>query len=131
MPVAEHLSMLCAQFLANCLRPSHPFHEVVLLPPGPCTNAVGRHIKETLSSRFSAAVFPFLQDGIVPKPSYKHIKEVIHTAAVRTAIDKIKPNSILPPSLGIPDKSENISQIYLGYILGYISDISWIYLGYG
>jgi hypothetical protein len=36
----------------------------------------------------------------------------------------------LPPSLGIPDKSENISQIYLGYILGCISDISKIYLGY-
>jgi hypothetical protein len=35
-----------------------------------------------------------------------------------------------PPSLGIPDKSENISQIYLGYILGYILDISKIYLGY-
>jgi hypothetical protein len=36
----------------------------------------------------------------------------------------------VPPSLGIPDESENISQIHLGYILGYISDISWIYLGY-
>jgi hypothetical protein len=33
-------------------------------------------------------------------------------------------HSSLPPSLGIPDKSENISQIYLRYILGYISDIS-------
>jgi hypothetical protein len=35
-----------------------------------------------------------------------------------------------PPSLGIPYKSENISQIYSGYILGYISDTSKIYLGY-
>jgi hypothetical protein len=30
MPVAEHLSMLCAQFLVSCLRPSHPSHKVVL-----------------------------------------------------------------------------------------------------
>jgi hypothetical protein len=36
----------------------------------------------------------------------------------------------LPPSLGIPDKSENIFQIYLEYILGYILDTSQIYLGY-
>jgi hypothetical protein len=36
----------------------------------------------------------------------------------------------VPPSLGIPDKSDNISQIYLGYILGNILDISKIYLGY-
>jgi hypothetical protein len=40
MPVAEHLSKLCAQFLTNCLRPSHPSHEVVQIPPGPRTNAL-------------------------------------------------------------------------------------------
>jgi hypothetical protein len=34
------------------------------------------------------------------------------------------------PSLGVPDKSENIFRLYLGYILGYILDISKIYLGY-
>jgi hypothetical protein len=40
------------------------------------------------------------------------------------------------PSLGIPYKSENISPIYFGYILGYIYDIfkihptSWIHLEY-
>jgi hypothetical protein len=33
------------------------------------------------------------------------------------------------PCLRIPDKSENISQIYSGYILGYIPDISKIHLG--
>jgi hypothetical protein len=95
MPVAEHLSMLCTQFLANCLGPSHPSHGVVLLPPGPRTNAAGRPMKETLSSRFSAAVSPFLQNGIVPEPSYKSTKEAIHTDAVCTAIDKLKPNPVL------------------------------------
>jgi hypothetical protein len=87
--------MLCTQFLANCLRPSHPTHEVVLLPTGPRTNAAGRPMKETLSSRFSAAVSPFLQNGIVPEPSYIRTKEAIHTAAVRASIDKLKPNPVL------------------------------------
>jgi hypothetical protein len=41
-----------------------------------------------------------------------------------------KRTSTYPPSLGIPDEFENISQIYLGYILGYILDMSKIYLGY-
>jgi hypothetical protein len=33
------------------------------------------------------------------------------------------------PIPGFPDKSENVSQINLKYVLGYISDISKIYLG--
>jgi hypothetical protein len=40
------------------------------------------------------------------------------------------PSDTLPPSLGIPDKSENISQIYLEYIQGYFLDVFQIYLGY-
>jgi hypothetical protein len=56
MPVAEHLGMLCAQFLAGCLLPSHSSHEVVLLPPGPRKNSSGRPLKETLASRFDDSV---------------------------------------------------------------------------
>jgi hypothetical protein len=47
--VSEHLGMLCAQYLASCLNPTHPSHEVVLLPPGPRTNNQGRPLKETLA----------------------------------------------------------------------------------
>ena len=76
MPVAEHLSMLCAQFLASCLRPTHPSHETVLIPPGPRTNASGRPMKETLQSKFSAVVAPFLkaEGGTVHDVNYIHIK---------------------------------------------------------
>jgi hypothetical protein len=49
MPVAAHLSMLYTQFLASCLHPSHPSHEIVGLPPGPRHNTHGRPLKETLS----------------------------------------------------------------------------------
>jgi hypothetical protein len=45
MRVSEHLGMLCAQYLASCLNPTHPSHEVVMLPPGPRTNNQGRPLK--------------------------------------------------------------------------------------
>jgi hypothetical protein len=51
MPVDEHLSMLCAQFLASCLRRCHPSHNVVQLPPGPHKNKHVRPLKETLSPK--------------------------------------------------------------------------------
>jgi hypothetical protein len=56
LPVAEHLSMLCAQFLASCMRSFHPSHDIVRIPPGPRTNKYGRPLKETLLSRFGDKV---------------------------------------------------------------------------
>jgi hypothetical protein len=46
MPVADHLAMLCTQFLASYMRTAHPLHEVVKLPPGPRCNAKDRPMKE-------------------------------------------------------------------------------------
>jgi hypothetical protein len=43
---------------------------------------------------------------------------------------KVLKDVCIPLSFGIRDKSENISQMNLGYILGCISNISQIYLGY-
>jgi hypothetical protein len=74
MPVATHLSMLCTQFLASCLRTSHPSHNVVKLPPGPRHNVYGRPLKETLSSKFQDAVSPFLTNGIMQECDYKNPK---------------------------------------------------------
>jgi hypothetical protein len=111
MPVAEHLSMLCAQFLANCLRPSHPSHEVVQIPPGPRTNASGRPMKETLSSRFTAAVSPILQaeGGSVSELNYKRVKDLIHSSSVRASIEKLKPN----PVLGTKAPDVHVSELSL------------------
>jgi hypothetical protein len=106
MPVAEHLSMLCAQFLANCLRPSHPSHEVVLQPPGPRTNPSGHPMKETLSSKFSNVVAPFLQDGIASDLTYKRTKDAIHTTALHDSISKLKPNPVLGVKAPEVDASE-------------------------
>jgi hypothetical protein len=95
MPVAERLSMLCTQFLANCLRPTHPSNSTVLLSPGPRTNAKGRPLKETLSSKFYSAVEPHLRGGIVPTGLYNKIKAEIHTTDVNEFLASAPPNVIL------------------------------------
>jgi hypothetical protein len=79
MPVAEHLSLLCSQFLAKCLSPSHPSHDIVLQSPGPRKNNQGLPMKETLSSKFQEAVAPYLQDGIIPASIFNRTKDAIRT----------------------------------------------------
>jgi hypothetical protein len=56
MPVADHLAMLCSQFLVSCLPPSHPSHEVVLLPPGPQTNKHDRPLKRLLNLLYLSCI---------------------------------------------------------------------------
>jgi hypothetical protein len=102
MPVAAHLSMLCTQFLANWLQPSHPSHDLVKLPPGPRKNAQGRPLKETLSSKFGDAVAAYLQDGILLEIRYKKTEDQIPTAAVSASIAAAGPNpvlSVIPPDI--------------------------------
>jgi hypothetical protein len=102
MPVAEHLNMLCFQFLAKCLSPSHPSHDVVLQSPGPRVNNQGRPMKETLSSKFMDTVSPFLQNGIIPASTYNRTEDTIHTDAVRSYLASTEPNLVLgcaPPEI--------------------------------
>jgi hypothetical protein len=79
LPVAEHLTMLCIQFLASCLRPSHTSHETFQLPPGPRKNQHGRPLKETLSSRFQDALTSHPREGIIPEANYKKVKSDVNT----------------------------------------------------
>jgi hypothetical protein len=69
--------MLCTQFLASCLRPSHPSNATVKLPPGPRKIQHGRPLKETLSSRFHDAVSPYLWGDLNPSGLYNKIKNDI------------------------------------------------------
>jgi hypothetical protein len=82
LPVAEHLTILYIQFLASCMRPSHPSHETVRLPPGPRKNQHGRPLKETLSSHSLDALTPHLREGIIPEANYMKVKSDVHTLAV-------------------------------------------------
>jgi hypothetical protein len=113
MPVAAHLNMLCTQFLASCLRTSHPSHDMNKLPPGPRRHAHGRPLKETLSSKFGDAVDPFLHKGIIPGCEYKKAKDDIHTLAVSAAIVAAKPNRVLGTHLPEIHPSEReLAQVY-------------------
>jgi hypothetical protein len=62
--------------------------------------------------------------NVAPQPSVKLYALWVATSFILSRLGGGWPLAgqlqTLPPSLGIPDKSENISQIYLGYILGYI-----------
>ena len=100
MPVAEHLSMLCSQFLAKCLSPSHPSHDLVMQAPGPRRNNQGRPMKETLASKFQHTVAPYLQDdGTIPAINFNSTKDAIHTS---TYLGSAAPNPVLgcaPPEV--------------------------------
>jgi hypothetical protein len=111
--VHEHLSMLCAKFLASCLCRCHPSDNVVQLPPGPHKNKHGHPLKETLSSRFLDIISPHLVDGIVPEASYERIQNEIHTTAVKNYIQSAPPNRVLgvcPPE--VSKSEETLPQIY-------------------
>ena len=47
LTILDHTNLLCAQFLASCLRSTHPSFRTVTLPPGT------RSMKPTLLGRFS------------------------------------------------------------------------------
>jgi hypothetical protein len=108
LPFQKRLGMLCAQFLASAMRPMHPSHYLVLLPPGPRKNKYGRPLKETLSSRYMKVVEPYLnQNGIMAEVSYKRAIESIHTSAVRNAIKKQKINPLIgriPPPVNVSEE---------------------------
>ena len=96
LPINDHLSLLCKQYLASALRPTHPSHANVTTPLGP------RNKKFTLQSKFLPEVQPFLTDGILPPPDYKKTISQLHTSAVQEAIQSSAPNPILgliPPEI--------------------------------
>ena len=107
LPVGPRLDMLCAQFLASAMRPGHPSHETVRLPPGPRTrvdkDGEVRPMKETLATKYFHVVEPFLNDdGVMAEVSYKRTRDTIHTNAVQKAIRRQGPNRLLgcrPPAV--------------------------------
>jgi hypothetical protein len=106
LPVDEHLSMLCVQFLASCLRPSHPSNATVKLQPGPRKNQHGRRLKETLSSCFHDAVSPYLWGDLISSGLYNKIKNDIHTVAVQNYLTSANPNKVLCTRSPAVKKSE-------------------------
>ena len=89
LPVHSHLSLLCSQFLARTLIPSH-------------------NIRNTLQSRFLPSVSTYLINGTLPPNTYKQTIQSLslHTQAVSTSINSHSPNPVLqssPPPIN-PDE---------------------------
>ena len=83
MPVAEHLDMLSAQFLASTLRPSHPSNAIVTAPSGP------RSMKQTLYTKHIDRVSPFLTDGATDPATYGALVKKLHTVCVDESIKNL------------------------------------------
>ena len=124
LPISDHLSMLCNQFLARALQPSHPSHSVAVAHPGP------RNIRKTLRSAFFTPGFrrsytdSGTATGIVPESTYQETIRQIHTDSVNRAVSNLEPNKVLnaqpPPvaseetSLPRPHRTE-LSRLRSGY----------------
>jgi hypothetical protein len=115
LKVKNHLDLICSQFLARTLSPSHCSHDLMQLDPGP------RLMKHMLRTKFIDAVHPFTNDdGLILKSSYKKVKESLHTAAVAAAIAELEPNKVLrcrPPPIADDEKFlPRISQTLLSQL---------------
>ena len=95
LPVADHIQMLAAQYLASALRPDHPSHAVCTAPQGQ------RDQKKLLQNSLLDEVEPYLVDGIIPPGSYPTAKKGIHSAFVQRAVRRNNNNIIggRPPNV--------------------------------
>ena len=93
LKVDEHLKLLCSQYLATCLQPSHVSFPIVTADPGP------RRMKQSLRTGFSDQVNDLLVDGCIR--DIKLARSTIHTRAVQDAIGSRRLNGVL--SLAAPD----------------------------
>ena len=107
LPVSDHLSLLSSQFLARCLVPSHPSHQIATAPSGP------RQMKHTLQSRFLPTVAPYLTDGHLPPDSFRATIQSLHTAAVSHTISSRPPNRVLQePNPEVAEEEAELPRSY-------------------
>ena len=93
--------MLSTQFLASCLRQSHPSNDVVSSLPGP------RSMKSTLQSKFISSILPHLIDGAIDPSNYRTVLKQIHNQAVSNTISSLNANLLLgtiPPPISPSEK---------------------------
>jgi len=60
LPVVKSLEMVCAQYLASALRPTHPSHTIVTQPSGPPNQ------RDTVQSKFLSKISAYLTNNITP-----------------------------------------------------------------
>ena len=101
LPVARHLHLLSAQFLARALQPSHPSHEWV------ASAESQRRMKETLRTSCWSDVEPYLVNGTLPHGELKNTLTQIHTKVVTDSTAALGDNRVLqarPPAIHPSEK---------------------------
>ena len=101
LKVKDHLDMLSAQYLVNCLEEDHVVHGITTQEPRP------RPMKETLHSRHHSTVLPRL------RVSRKKNLQNLHTHAVESAIQLLGNNRVLkerPPPIADEEQRLNRRQ---------------------
>ena len=104
LPVADHLSLISAQFLASAMQRDHPSHDVASRVPAPGH----RSMRETLRSYCADSVEPYLESDVLPRNTFEETKRSLHTDAVERVLGRRPPNRVLgarPP----PINSEELS----------------------
>ena len=131
LPVQDHLGLLCSQYLASALRPTHPSFSTVRRPSGPRITT-----KTTLQARFGPSIAHHLSNGVTPPSSYDSIISSLHTEAVQLAIRNFPPHRLLGPTTPPPINPEEsslprpfrstLAQLRSGHckaLNGYLTDI--------
>ena len=96
--VGEHLSMLCSQYLATCLKPDHVAFSTVTADSGPKSK------KQTLQLSFGDQVSDLLVDGCIY--NVKEARSRIHTRAVERAIEGRQASGVLGRAAPDVDNAE-------------------------
>ncbi|KAF2360279.1 Reverse transcriptase domain [Trinorchestia longiramus] len=103
LPVADHLSLLCSQYLLSSLPPHHPNYLTVTQPSGP------RNMKHTLQSRLIPSIAHLLSpNGDCLPSTYRQALNTLHSSAVQQAISAAGPNRVLqlsPPPISEEERS--------------------------
>ena len=112
LQVEDHLNLLSAQYLVQCLDTENVCHHITKmdLPP--------REMKETIITRHYQTVLPLLANN------RKDTLQALHTSFVNTAIGNMKDNSVLnsrPPSINDEEsllqrrQRTTLSQLHSGH----------------
>lgn len=95
LPIQQHSRLLTKQFVAATFLPGHPGAKHLTRPPEP------RKMKTSLMQH-NEEIAQLYQDQVVDEDSYKSSIRILHSDAVREALDSYAPNRVLgtpPPEI--------------------------------
>ena len=123
LPVADHLDMLCKQFLITASQPDHAAFRTVNIPNNTRMRSLAKTGK-TLSHKFGPQVSHLLTNGVMEPARLKPSLNQIHSASVSAAIVDLGPHPILgitPPPIHYSERSlhrhwrSTLSQLRAGF----------------